>query len=113
MVSRRTRDGYPVTTEVRIGGQTVLVRGRRKNEQFAVPKGRSFGIDHFGLSVPDLESALETLRTRGIKAETSFNNGFTVPTPASPSCVDLTSCGSRSHSSNDRQKGPTRELRAV
>ena len=79
MVSRRTRDGYPVTTEVRIGGQTVLVRGRRKNEQFAVPKGRSFGIDHFGLSVPDLESALETLRTRGIKAETSFNNGFTVP----------------------------------
>jgi catechol 2,3-dioxygenase-like lactoylglutathione lyase family enzyme len=73
------RPGFPVTTEVRLGGQLVFVRGSRDAERFAEPGPRTFGLDHFGLSVQDVAAAVEVLRARGIEPDTTFNNGLPIP----------------------------------
>jgi catechol 2,3-dioxygenase-like lactoylglutathione lyase family enzyme len=79
VVGRVQHDGYPMRTEVLIGGQLVQVRGRRETEHFADAGPRSYGIDHIGLGVTDVDAALEELRARGIEPVTTFDNGFVVP----------------------------------
>ena len=70
---------YPTMYHVRVGGQLVFVRGRRPAEQFLPAGPRSFGLDHFGLVVDNLDVALELLRARGVEPVTDFDNGFSVP----------------------------------
>ncbi len=51
---------------VRLGGLTVFVRGLRPGETpDAVAPDLVEGLDHFGLSVPDVRAAVEWLRGRG------------------------------------------------
>ncbi len=79
VVGQHQHGDYPVATKIRLGGQIVQVRGRRRTERFAEPGSRRFGLDHIGLSVPDFDATITALDARGIKPETSFDNGFTVP----------------------------------
>ena len=79
VVSRHQYADYPVATQVRLGGQIVQVRGRRKNERFAEAGARAFGFDHIGLSVEDFAATIAALRERGVVPESSFDNGFSVP----------------------------------
>jgi catechol 2,3-dioxygenase-like lactoylglutathione lyase family enzyme len=79
VVSEREHPGYPKATIVRLGGQVVQVRGKREAERFAAAGPRSFGIDHIGLAVPDVEAALAELRTRGVEPVTEFDSGFSIP----------------------------------
>lgn len=79
VVSRRQHPGYPMATQVRFGNQIVQVRGPRDNERFGDAGPRTYGLDHFGLSVPDLEATLAALRKRGVVPESTFDNGFSVP----------------------------------
>jgi catechol 2,3-dioxygenase-like lactoylglutathione lyase family enzyme len=79
VVSEHQHPGYPKATIVRLGGQVVQVRGRRDTEQFAPAGPRSFGIDHIGLAVPDVDAALAELRERGVEPVTEFDSGFSIP----------------------------------
>jgi catechol 2,3-dioxygenase-like lactoylglutathione lyase family enzyme len=80
VVAEHRYDGFPTMFDVALGGQIVQIRGERTTEHFSPADGRrSFGIDHLGLVVTDLDRALEALRARGIVAETDFANGYTVP----------------------------------
>jgi catechol 2,3-dioxygenase-like lactoylglutathione lyase family enzyme len=79
VVRRRQQGDYPVTTQVSLGGQIIQVRGRRESERFVPAGDRSFGWDHIGLSVIDLDATLAALRDRGITPVTTFDNGFRVP----------------------------------
>jgi catechol 2,3-dioxygenase-like lactoylglutathione lyase family enzyme len=80
VVSERQHPGRPRSYEIAIGGQLVQVRGRTDAEHFAgTPGERTYGLDHIGLAVDDLDAALEVLRARGIEPETEFTNGFAIP----------------------------------
>jgi catechol 2,3-dioxygenase-like lactoylglutathione lyase family enzyme len=63
LVERRESRGLP-TSELRLAGVRVLLRGRGSAELAA---GRSYGIDHFALHVDNLDALVETLRTRGVE----------------------------------------------
>ena len=71
--------GYPKATIVELGGQLLQVRGSREDERFTLGGPRSFGIDHIGLAVPDVDAALAELRNRGIEPVTEFEQGFSIP----------------------------------
>ena len=79
VASVREHPGYPKATIVRLGGQVVQVRGHKDAERFEPAGSRSYGIDHIGLAVPDLEAALAELRARGIEPVTEFEQGFSIP----------------------------------
>jgi lactoylglutathione lyase len=52
--------------EVHLGGQLIKLRQNQPNEQMAEPGPlRQFGVDHIGVRVSDLMSAVEELRSRG------------------------------------------------
>lgn len=76
VVHESEHSGYPKQVIVRLGGQLVQVRGRRAEEQFADVGRRTYGLDHFGLTVDDLDAALAELRTRGIEPVRDFEQGF-------------------------------------
>ena len=65
LVKRGHALGAP-TSELRLGGATVLIRGARPGEQFAPAGARRFGTDHFGLRVPDVDATVAELRRRGV-----------------------------------------------
>ena len=79
VVSERQHPGYPKATNIRLGGQIVQVRGQRDAERFEAAGPRSFGIDHIGLCVPDIDAALAELRARGVEPVTDFEQGFSIP----------------------------------
>jgi hypothetical protein len=79
VVSAHQRPGYPKATSVRLGGQVVQVRGARDTECFADAGPRSYGIDHIGLAVPDVDTALAELHARGVDPVTEFEQGFSIP----------------------------------
>jgi catechol 2,3-dioxygenase-like lactoylglutathione lyase family enzyme len=79
VVSETQHAGYPKAWIVELGGQLVQVRGRRDAETFASAGPRSFGIDHIGLAVADLEAALAQLQARGVEPVTEFEGGFSIP----------------------------------
>lgn len=79
VIGRHRYADYPEAVQVRIGALLVQIRGNRAGEHFAPAGPRTFGFDHIGLSVEDLDATLAALRVRGIEPETSFENGFRVP----------------------------------
>jgi catechol 2,3-dioxygenase-like lactoylglutathione lyase family enzyme len=80
VVAESQYSDWPTMFNVSLGGQIIQVRGERGNEQFAPTRGeRSFGIDHIGLVVTDVDTTLAALQARGIAAETEFANGYEVP----------------------------------
>jgi catechol 2,3-dioxygenase-like lactoylglutathione lyase family enzyme len=79
VVARRQHGGYPVATDVRLGDQIVQIRGRRDEEHFADAGPRTFGLDHVGLSVEDVDATVAALAERGIAPESGGSDGFHVP----------------------------------
>lgn len=65
LVARRESRGMP-TTELRLGGVRVLLRGSGPGETLATSEQRRYGTDHFGLQVADVDATVETLRRRGV-----------------------------------------------
>lgn len=65
LVERRAARGA-LTTELRLGGTHVLIRGAREGEQLAPAAARHFGTDHFGLQVADVDATVAELRRRGV-----------------------------------------------
>ena len=64
-VARGEFKGAPMAT-VKLGSMRVLVRGIRPGENpDAVAPDRVQGLDHFGVSVPDVEAAAKWLKSRG------------------------------------------------
>lgn len=64
LMERRAARGA-LTTELRLGGTHVLIRGARKGEQL-VPAGvRHFGTDHFGLPAADVDATVAELQRGG------------------------------------------------
>ncbi len=68
LLERREARGAP-QSELRLGGAHILIRGARKGENFASAGVRHFGIDHFGLQVPNVDAAVAELRRRGVTIE--------------------------------------------
>ena len=68
LVERRHGRGA-LTTELRLGGAQVLIRGAREGEQLAPAGVRHFGADHFGLHVADVDATVAELRRRGGKID--------------------------------------------
>jgi catechol 2,3-dioxygenase-like lactoylglutathione lyase family enzyme len=64
-VARGESRGAPAAT-VKLGSMRVLVRGIRPGENpDAAAPDRVQGLDHFGVSVPDVEAAAKWLKSRG------------------------------------------------
>jgi catechol 2,3-dioxygenase-like lactoylglutathione lyase family enzyme len=68
LVERRTSRGIAMSL-LRLGGAQILMRGAREGEQLASAGPRHFGADHFGLLVPDVDTAVAELRRRGVAIE--------------------------------------------
>jgi catechol 2,3-dioxygenase-like lactoylglutathione lyase family enzyme len=68
LVERRQARGA-VTSDLRLGGAQILIRGAREGEQLAPAAARHFGTDHFGLHVVDVDATIAELRRRGVKID--------------------------------------------
>lgn len=55
------------TTDLRLGGAMLLLRGARQNEAIGEAGPARFGTDHLGLLVPDVDAAILQLRQRGVE----------------------------------------------
>lgn len=66
LIERRESRGLP-TSELRLGGVRVLLRGAGEGESLAPGGQRHFGTDHFGLHVTDVDATIERLRHRGVE----------------------------------------------
>lgn len=66
LVERRESRGVP-TSELRLAGVRMLLRGCREGEDLAADGQRRYGTDHFGLQVTDVDATVETLRGRGVE----------------------------------------------
>jgi lactoylglutathione lyase len=55
------------TTDLRLGGAMLLLRGARQNETMGEAGPARFGTDHLGLLVPDVDAAVLHLRQRGVE----------------------------------------------
>jgi lactoylglutathione lyase len=68
-VRRRDSGGTP-SSIVRLAGGQLYLRAARGGELLDPAGSRRFGIDHFGVLVPDLDAAATVLRQRGAHFET-------------------------------------------
>ncbi len=60
---------------MKVGGQTLLLSGKGPNDQIEGDMSqRRYGLDHWGLSVTDLDAAYEDLTAKGVR--------FTLPPTA-------------------------------
>ena len=66
LLRRRTIKGAPAC-DLQLGGTTLFLRGRQKDEQIAAPGPKHFGTDHFGFRVRDLAATAAELRRRGVE----------------------------------------------
>jgi lactoylglutathione lyase len=80
------RVGPPRSVVLEVGGVTFLLRGRLDGEQFAEPAPPGFGLNHFALTVKDLDAAVETVRKRSgsVPVETYGNRNLRVAFLAGP-----------------------------
>jgi catechol 2,3-dioxygenase-like lactoylglutathione lyase family enzyme len=65
LVERREARGMP-TSELRLAGIRLLLRGAHEQEIVAPGAQRRYGPDHFALEVADVDATVETLRARGV-----------------------------------------------
>jgi len=65
LVERRESRGM-ATSELRLAGICVLLRGAHEQEAIAPGGQRRYGADHFALEVADVDATVETLRARGV-----------------------------------------------
>lgn len=65
LVERRESRGM-ATSELRLAGTCLLLRGTHEHEAIAAGSQRRYGPDHFALEVADVDAAVETLRARGV-----------------------------------------------
>ena len=65
LLRRRTNKGAPAC-DLQLGGTTIFLRARQKDEAIANPGPKHFGTDHFGFRVRDLASAASELKRRGV-----------------------------------------------
>jgi catechol 2,3-dioxygenase-like lactoylglutathione lyase family enzyme len=68
LVARRDSRGVP-GVELNLGGARVLLRPKRENENLSEVTSRTFGTDHFGLKVSDVDATVAALRSRGVEIE--------------------------------------------
>jgi catechol 2,3-dioxygenase-like lactoylglutathione lyase family enzyme len=68
LIARQEIRGMP-TSSVRLGGAQILIRGARENENLARPGTPCFGLNHFALTVADIDGTVATLRGRGVAIE--------------------------------------------
>ena len=68
VVNRADSRGVTGVT-LNLGGASVLLRPAREGEVLASAGARSFGVDHFGLRVDDVDATVEALRARGVFIE--------------------------------------------
>ncbi len=67
-VRRRDSAGTP-SSIVRLAGGQIFLRAARAGEELGPAGARRFGVDHFGVLVPNLEAAADVLRQRGAHFE--------------------------------------------
>ncbi len=65
LLRRRTNKGAPAC-DLQLGGATIFLRARQKDETIADPGPKHFGTDHFGFRVRDLASTASELKRRGV-----------------------------------------------
>src|SRR3954452_20395627 len=65
LVERRESRGM-ATSELRLAGICLLLRGTHEHEAIAAGSQRRYGPDHFALEVADVDATVETLRARGV-----------------------------------------------
>jgi len=65
LVERRESRGM-ATSELRLAGICLLLRGAHEHEAVAAGAQRRYGPDHFALEVADVDATVETLRARGV-----------------------------------------------
>ena len=68
LVERRDSRGV-ASAVLRLGGAQILLRPAREGEDLVAPTRRTFGADHFGLEVPDVDAAVAAMRSRGVTIE--------------------------------------------
>ena len=64
VIDRRGSGNHP-TVALRLGGGSLLLRGRLEGEELAAAGPPRFGVDHLGLLVSDVGSVITELRRRG------------------------------------------------
>ncbi len=68
LVRRRLVRGN-ATTDIRMGGVLVFLRGRRPDESLGASGPSRFGTDHIGLMTDNLYEAAAELKRRGVEFE--------------------------------------------
>ena len=66
LLGRREARGS-TTTDLLLGGAKILLRGARQGEAIGDAGPARFGTDHLGLLVPDVDTAVQQLRQRGVE----------------------------------------------
>ena len=64
-VGRPESRGVP-SVRLKLGGANVYLRPARDDESLVAPGPESFGTNHFGVRVSDVDATVEELRKRGV-----------------------------------------------
>lgn len=64
----RSQVGGSLTVRVAFDGATIIIRGKRANEQPNIKPGMQWGTDHFGFSmIGDFDSYCNDLKSKGVR----------------------------------------------